>query len=106
MSLLRTCPYPFRRAHHARRDVHRGARTRVRTKDLDLIELDLHPANRARLERQAIDEDKPGLGQHVSPVLLSICSGSNRVEPQGSERERLNQALLGISQLPNARPKP
>ncbi|WRT65974.1 uncharacterized protein IL334_002925 [Kwoniella shivajii] len=52
------------RTHHARRDVHRLARTRVRVKDLDQIEMDLRPGNRAKLERQEIDEDKPGLGQH------------------------------------------
>ncbi|WVR05594.1 hypothetical protein IAU60_002613 [Kwoniella sp. DSM 27419] len=52
------------RTHHARRDVHRAARTRVRTKDLDQIEMDLRPGARAKLERQEIDEDKPGLGQH------------------------------------------
>ncbi|WVQ65212.1 uncharacterized protein L199_003385 [Kwoniella botswanensis] len=52
------------RTHHARRDVHRLARTRVRVKDLDQIEIDLRPGNRAKLERQEIDEDKPGLGQH------------------------------------------
>ncbi|WVQ96984.1 hypothetical protein IAU59_004093 [Kwoniella sp. CBS 9459] len=52
------------RTHHARRDVHRAARTRVRVKDLDQIEMDLRPGNRAKLERQEIDEDKPGLGQH------------------------------------------
>lgn len=33
-----------KRAHHARRDVHRAARVRVRTKDLDQIQLiDLDP---------------------------------------------------------------
>ncbi|ODO07584.1 bud site selection protein 20 [Cryptococcus wingfieldii CBS 7118] len=52
------------RTHHARRDVHRAARTRVRTKDLDQIEMDLRPTNRGKLEKQPIDEDKPGLGQH------------------------------------------
>ncbi|WVQ85719.1 hypothetical protein IAT38_007885 [Cryptococcus sp. DSM 104549] len=52
------------RTHHARRDVHRAARTRVRTKDLDQIEMDLRPGNRAKLEKQEIDADKPGLGQH------------------------------------------
>ncbi|KAK8865611.1 hypothetical protein IAR55_000755 [Kwoniella newhampshirensis] len=52
------------RTHHARRDVHRTARTRVRVKDLDQIEIDLRPGNRAKLERQEIDADKPGLGQH------------------------------------------
>ncbi|ODN84051.1 hypothetical protein L202_00078 [Cryptococcus amylolentus CBS 6039] len=52
------------RTHHARRDVHRAARTRVRTKDLDQIEMDLRPTNRSKLEKQPIDEDKPGLGQH------------------------------------------
>ncbi|KAH9479906.1 Zinc finger protein 593 [Psilocybe cubensis] len=53
------------RAHHARRDVQRGARTRVRTRDLDMIQLiDLDPKNRAALEAQAIDYEKPGLAQH------------------------------------------
>ncbi|KAF8993287.1 hypothetical protein BDQ17DRAFT_1253030 [Cyathus striatus] len=53
------------RAHHARRDVHRAARTRVRTRDLDQIQsIDLDPINRAKLEAQPLDFDKPGLGQH------------------------------------------
>ena len=58
-----------KRTHHARRDVHRAARTRVRTKDLDQIQDDMERTNRVRLERQPIDEDKPGLGQHVSPPV-------------------------------------
>ncbi|KAF4569915.1 Bud site selection protein 20 [Pleurotus pulmonarius] len=53
------------RAHHARRDVHRASRTRVRTKDLDQIQLiDLDPKNRAKLEAQPLDFDIPGLAQH------------------------------------------
>ncbi|KAF8799992.1 hypothetical protein BYT27DRAFT_7200732 [Phlegmacium glaucopus] len=53
------------RVHNARRDVHRASRTRVRTRDLDLIQLiDLDPKNRAALESQPIDYEKPGLGQH------------------------------------------
>lgn len=53
------------RAHHARRDVHRASRTRVRTKDLDQIQqFDLDPKNRAALEAQEIDFEKPGLAQH------------------------------------------
>ncbi|KAF9465492.1 hypothetical protein BDZ94DRAFT_1160032 [Collybia nuda] len=53
------------RTHHARRDVHRSNRTRVRSRDLDLIQLiDLDPKNRAALEAQPLDFEKPGLGQH------------------------------------------
>lgn len=72
------------RTHHAQRDVKRASRTRARTKDLDqiqLIDLDpkvrlnrhnvctaaptkTRPQNRARLEAQEIDYEKPGLGQH------------------------------------------
>ncbi|KZP01761.1 hypothetical protein CALVIDRAFT_17369 [Calocera viscosa TUFC12733] len=53
------------RVHKAQRDVHRASRTRARTKDLDQIQLiDLLPTNRALLEAQPLDEDKPGLGQH------------------------------------------
>ncbi|KZV72456.1 hypothetical protein PENSPDRAFT_576113 [Peniophora sp. CONT] len=53
------------RTHHAQRDVKRASRTRARTKDLDQIQLiDLDPKNRARLEAQEIDYEKPGLGQH------------------------------------------
>lgn len=57
------------RTHHQRRDVHRAARTRVRGKDLDQIEKDLQPQNRAKLEKQEINEDLPGLGQHVRRSL-------------------------------------
>jgi len=53
------------RVHNARRDVHRASRTRVRTRDLDQIQLiDLDPKNRVALESQAIDYEKPGLAQH------------------------------------------
>ncbi|KAJ7594759.1 hypothetical protein C8J56DRAFT_448270 [Mycena floridula] len=53
------------RAHHARRDVHRAARTRVRQRDLDQIQLiDLDPKNRTLLEAQPLDFDLPGLAQH------------------------------------------
>ncbi|KIY74055.1 hypothetical protein CYLTODRAFT_340878 [Cylindrobasidium torrendii FP15055 ss-10] len=53
------------RTHHARRDVHRGSRTRVRTRDLDQIQLiDLDPKNRAALEAQPLDFEAPGLAQH------------------------------------------
>jgi len=60
-------PGPQRRSrvHKAQRDVHRGARTRARTRDLDQIQLvDLLPENRAKLEAQPIDVELPGLGQH------------------------------------------
>ncbi|KAH8103896.1 hypothetical protein BXZ70DRAFT_1075788 [Cristinia sonorae] len=53
------------RTHHAQRDVHRAARTRARTRDIDQIQLiDLDPKNRAALEAQALDYEKPGLAQH------------------------------------------
>ncbi|KAK0206452.1 hypothetical protein DFS33DRAFT_1314723 [Desarmillaria ectypa] len=53
------------RVHKAQRDVHRATRTRVRTKDLDIIQLiDLDPKNRAVLEAQPLDFEKPGLAQH------------------------------------------
>ncbi|KIM38411.1 hypothetical protein M413DRAFT_30235 [Hebeloma cylindrosporum] len=53
------------RVHNARRDVHRASRTRVRTRDVDQIQLiDLDPKNRAKLEAQPIDIEKPGLAQH------------------------------------------
>ncbi|KAF5381436.1 hypothetical protein D9757_009040 [Collybiopsis confluens] len=53
------------RVHNARRDVHRATRTRARGKDLDQIQLiDLDPKNRAALESQSLDFEKPGLAQH------------------------------------------
>ncbi|KAA1468980.1 hypothetical protein DENSPDRAFT_863921 [Dentipellis sp. KUC8613] len=53
------------RVHKAQRDVHRAMRTRARTKDLDQIQLiDLDPKNRAKLEAQPLDYEKPGLAQH------------------------------------------
>ncbi|KAH9933484.1 uncharacterized protein B0H18DRAFT_983961 [Fomitopsis serialis] len=53
------------RTHHAQRDVHRAARTRARTRDIDQIQLiDLDPKNRAKLEAQPLDLEKPGLAQH------------------------------------------
>ena len=50
----------------------RTARTRARVKDLDQIQDDMKPENRGNYEVQPIDEDKPGLGQHVSPAAL-VC---------------------------------
>ncbi|GFZ43364.1 Bud site selection protein 20 [Saitozyma sp. JCM 24511] len=61
------------RTHHARRDVHRAARTRVRVKDLDQIQDDMTPLSRAKLEKQPIDEDKPGLGQHYCVECSKYC---------------------------------
>ncbi|KAI0759321.1 hypothetical protein BC629DRAFT_1597776 [Irpex lacteus] len=53
------------RTHHAQRDVHRAARTRARTRDLDQIQMiDLDPKNRAKLERQPLDFEQVGLAQH------------------------------------------
>ncbi|KAI9573925.1 hypothetical protein HD554DRAFT_2319682 [Boletus coccyginus] len=53
------------RTHKAQRDIHRASRTRARTKDLDQIQLiDLDPKNRAALEAQPLDFEKPGLAQH------------------------------------------
>ncbi|KAI9464804.1 hypothetical protein F5148DRAFT_169438 [Russula earlei] len=53
------------RTHKAQRDVHRASRTRARTRDLDQIQLiDLDPKNRAKLEAQELDYEKPGLAQH------------------------------------------
>ncbi|KIJ55520.1 hypothetical protein M422DRAFT_151274 [Sphaerobolus stellatus SS14] len=54
-----------KRVHKAQRDVHRAARTRARTRDLDQIQhIDLTPEMRAKLEAQPIDLEKPGLAQH------------------------------------------
>jgi bud site selection protein 20 len=55
--------------------VHRAARTRVRVKDLDQIQDDMTPLSRAKLEKQPIDEDKPGLGQHVSGYEMRDTQG-------------------------------
>ncbi|KAN0088689.1 hypothetical protein V8E55_005746 [Tylopilus felleus] len=53
------------RTHKSQRDIHRASRTRARTKDLDQIQLiDLDPKNRAALEAQPLNFDKPGLAQH------------------------------------------
>ncbi|KAL4062341.1 hypothetical protein V8B97DRAFT_1346232 [Scleroderma yunnanense] len=53
------------RTHKSQRDIHRASRTRARTRDLDQIQLiDLDPKNRAALEAQPLDFDKPGLAQH------------------------------------------
>ncbi|TFK64762.1 hypothetical protein BDN72DRAFT_889513 [Pluteus cervinus] len=53
------------RVHKAQRDTHRASRTRARTRDIDQIQLiDLDPKNRAALEIQPLDVEKPGLGQH------------------------------------------
>lgn len=51
----------------------RAARTRARVKDLDQIQDDMKPKNRLNYEAQPIDEDKPGLGQHVSGMEGDGC---------------------------------
>ncbi|KAI0299296.1 hypothetical protein BC826DRAFT_67131 [Russula brevipes] len=57
--------YRRSRTHKAQRDVHRASRTRARTRDLDQIQhVDLDPKNRAKLEAQELDYEKPGLAQH------------------------------------------
>ncbi|KAN0121051.1 hypothetical protein V8E52_003639 [Russula decolorans] len=57
--------YRRSRTHRAQRDVHRATRTRARTRDVDQIQLlDLDPKNRAKLEAQELDYEKPGLAQH------------------------------------------
>ncbi|KAJ7803662.1 hypothetical protein B0H14DRAFT_2887181 [Mycena olivaceomarginata] len=60
-----TRPNRESKVHNARRDVHRAARTRVRTRDLDQIQLlDVDTKRRAELETQPLDFEKPGLAQH------------------------------------------
>lgn len=87
-----SCYLPFCRVHNARRDTHRAARTRVRTRDLDLIQkFDMQPEKKKQLEEaQEINEDLPGLGQYVSRtrargqsrafaiVLLTLSSETRR----------------------------
>ncbi|KAH6910486.1 hypothetical protein BKA70DRAFT_1185926 [Coprinopsis sp. MPI-PUGE-AT-0042] len=69
------------RAHHARRDVHRAARTRVRGRDLDQIQLiDLDPKNRAALEAQPIDLERPGLGQHYCVECAKYYETDNALQ--------------------------
>lgn len=97
-----------KRVHNARRDIHRACRTRVRTKDLDQIQLvDLDPKvhtmntmigfaftnpfilqNRAALEAQAIDFEKPGLAQHycVECAKYNLFSDLLSVFSQGFSR--------------------
>ena len=76
-------PLTFLRTHNARRDVHRAARTRARVKDLDQIQEDLRPANKEKYEVQPLDEDKPGLGQHVSHDLLCILGFEDGLSTDG-----------------------
>ncbi|KAG2011146.1 hypothetical protein CC2G_011295 [Coprinopsis cinerea AmutBmut pab1-1] len=69
------------RAHHARRDVKRASRTRARTKDLDQIQLiDLDPKNRAALEAQPLDYEKPGLAQHYCVECAKYFETDNALQ--------------------------
>ncbi|KAG8898302.1 hypothetical protein FRB99_007541, partial [Tulasnella sp. 403] len=58
-------PHSKKRTPHGNNKFYRATRTRARRRDLDQIQLvDLDPKNRAKLEKQPIDVDLPGLGQH------------------------------------------
>lgn len=57
--------YRRSRVHKNNREVHRAARTRVRTKDMDQIHEDLRPENMAKLQERMgeFDPELPGGGQ-------------------------------------------
>lgn len=57
--------YRRSRVHRNNREVHRAARTRARTKDLDQVHEDLKPENLARIHAGmgVFDPDLPGGGQ-------------------------------------------
>ncbi len=57
--------YRRSRVHKNNREVHRAARTRARTKDLDQIHEDLRPENieKIHVSSQEFDPDLPGGGQ-------------------------------------------
>ncbi|KAI9502904.1 hypothetical protein GGI25_003179 [Coemansia spiralis] len=52
-----------KRMHCNNKELHHKYKTKRRTKDLDQIQDDLKPENKARLLSQDADEDLPGLGQ-------------------------------------------
>ncbi|KAI8324824.1 hypothetical protein GQ54DRAFT_295978 [Martensiomyces pterosporus] len=53
-----------KRMHCNNKELHNRYKTKRRTKDLDQIQEDLKPENKARLLSMPEDEDLPGLGQH------------------------------------------
>lgn len=57
--------YRRSRVHRKNREVHRAARTRVRTRDLDQVHEDLKPENLSKIQAQSaeFDPDLPGGGQ-------------------------------------------
>ncbi|KAJ1662634.1 hypothetical protein IW140_001064 [Coemansia sp. RSA 1813] len=52
-----------KRMHCNNKELHHKYKTKRRTKDLDQIQEDLKPENKARLLSQELDEELPGLGQ-------------------------------------------
>ncbi|KAI9484667.1 hypothetical protein BDB00DRAFT_125225 [Zychaea mexicana] len=52
------------RTHHGIRDIYRKYRTRNYARDLDQIHDDIKPENVDKYKNQALDPDKPGLGQN------------------------------------------
>ncbi|KAJ1907939.1 hypothetical protein LPJ81_000433 [Coemansia sp. IMI 209127] len=52
-----------KRMHCNNKELHHKYKTKRRTKDLDQIQEDLKPENKAQLLSQEPDEDLPGLGQ-------------------------------------------
>lgn len=84
------------RTHNARRDVSRTARTRARVKDLDQIQEDMKPENKEKYAVQPLDEDKPGLGQHVSSGLRDgYSSGADESTVSTVQSERAGAGLGG-----------
>uniref|UniRef100_A0A7S4I0P6 C2H2-type domain-containing protein n=1 Tax=Vannella robusta TaxID=1487602 RepID=A0A7S4I0P6_9EUKA len=49
---------------HTSKDKRKDIKTKHRVKDLDQIIVDLKPENAEKLEKQEVDPDLPGLGQH------------------------------------------
>lgn len=72
-----------KRAHHARRDVSRAARTRARKLDQDQIHDNLtDPSKRDELENPSeLDPDKPGLGAYY-------CIACDRHFPSDNDKEK------------------
>ncbi|KAJ2492691.1 hypothetical protein GGI11_009059, partial [Coemansia sp. RSA 2049] len=79
-----------KRMHCNNKELHHKYKTKRRMKDLDQIQEDLRPENKARLLNQELEEDLPGLGQFycVECSKYFVDEQARRVHRRSREHKR------------------